>query len=30
MPFDFRIVFSGICAFVPDPDGSFDEPKKKP
>lgn len=26
MPFKFRIVFSGICAFVPDPDGSFDEP----
>ncbi|HWM89777.1 MAG TPA: hypothetical protein VN493_03345 [Thermoanaerobaculia bacterium] len=30
MPFDFRVIFSGICAFVPDPDGSFDDPGKRP
>lgn len=29
MAFDFRIVFSGICAFVPNPDGSFDEPANR-
>lgn len=29
MAFDFRIVFSGICAFVPRPDGSFDDLAKK-
>lgn len=29
MAFDFRIVFSGICAFVPGPDGSFDDLTKK-
>jgi hypothetical protein len=29
MAFNFRIVFSGICAFVPDPDGSFDEPANR-
>jgi hypothetical protein len=29
MAFHFKIVFSGICAFVPDPDGSFDDPDHK-
>jgi hypothetical protein len=29
MAFDFRIVFSGICAFVPSPNGSFDDLTKK-
>lgn len=32
MPFKFRVIFSGICAFAPHPDGSFDDldPGKRP
>jgi hypothetical protein len=29
MPFKFRILFSGICAFVPGQDGSFDQPEHR-
>lgn len=29
MAFNFRIVFSGICAFVPNPNGSFDDPDNR-
>jgi hypothetical protein len=29
MAFNFRVFFSGICAFVPTPDGSFDDPANR-